>query len=131
MGIEEICALAVVDIAHDDAILWLWTTNAHIREAFAVIDAWGFTHKTILTWAKPKMGIGDWLSGQTEHCIMSVRGKPTVQLIQPDDLAACAGGRTLCEAGRVLRAGRSALSGTALCRTVPAAGTTKLGRTRR
>jgi N6-adenosine-specific RNA methylase IME4/ParB-like chromosome segregation protein Spo0J len=80
MGIEEICALAVVDIAHDDAILWLWTTNAHIREAFAVIDAWGFTHKTILTWAKPKMGVGDWLRGQTEHCIMSVRGKPTVQL---------------------------------------------------
>jgi hypothetical protein len=26
------------------------------------------------------MGIGDWLRGQTEHCLMAVRGKPTVSL---------------------------------------------------
>jgi len=26
------------------------------------------------------MGMGDWLRGQTEHCIMAVRGKPVVTL---------------------------------------------------
>jgi N6-adenosine-specific RNA methylase IME4 len=26
------------------------------------------------------MGMGDWLRGQTEHCIMAVRGKPIVTL---------------------------------------------------
>jgi N6-adenosine-specific RNA methylase IME4 len=26
------------------------------------------------------MGTGDWLRGQSEHCIMAVRGKPTVVL---------------------------------------------------
>jgi len=26
------------------------------------------------------MGCGDWLRGQTEHCIMAVRGKPVVTL---------------------------------------------------
>jgi N6-adenosine-specific RNA methylase IME4 len=26
------------------------------------------------------MGTGDWLRGQTEHCIMAIRGKPTVLL---------------------------------------------------
>jgi len=26
------------------------------------------------------MGTGDWLRGQTEHCLMAVRGKPIVQL---------------------------------------------------
>ena len=80
MGIEEICALAAADIAHDDALLWLWTTNAHMRDAFAVIDAWGFEHKTILTWVKDRMGTGDWLRGRSEHCLLAVRGKPTVQL---------------------------------------------------
>jgi MT-A70 len=35
---------------------------------------------TILTWAKDSMTTGDWLRGQTEHCIMAVRGKPVVTL---------------------------------------------------
>ncbi|MGA2513319.1 MAG: MT-A70 family methyltransferase, partial [Candidatus Limnocylindrales bacterium] len=40
----------------------------------------GFEPKTILTWAKDRMGTGDWLRGQTEHCLMCVRGHPTVTL---------------------------------------------------
>jgi N6-adenosine-specific RNA methylase IME4 len=51
-----------------------------MREAFAVLDAWGFKQKTILTWAKDCMGMGDWLRGKTEHCLMAVRGKPVVEL---------------------------------------------------
>jgi N6-adenosine-specific RNA methylase IME4 len=45
-----------------------------------VLDAWGFEQKTILTWVKDRMGMGDWLRGQTEHCLMAVRGKPVVHL---------------------------------------------------
>lgn len=56
MSIEAIRALPVTNLAHDDAILWLWTTNAHMREAFGVLDAWGFEHKTIVTWIKNRIG---------------------------------------------------------------------------
>jgi N6-adenosine-specific RNA methylase IME4 len=80
MTIADICALDVTSIAHDHSILWLWTTNHHMREAFAVLDAWGFQQKTILTWVKDKMGMGDWLRGQTEHVLMAVRGTPVVTL---------------------------------------------------
>jgi N6-adenosine-specific RNA methylase IME4 len=80
MSIDAIRALPVASLAHDDAILWLWTTNGHMREAFTVIDAWGFRHKTILTWAKDRIGTGDWLRGQTEHCLVAVRGRPVVTL---------------------------------------------------
>lgn len=80
MTTEEICALPVRPIAHEDAVLWLWTTNAFMRDAYRVLDAWGFEEKTILTWAKDRMGTGDWLRGQTEHCILAVRGKPLVML---------------------------------------------------
>jgi N6-adenosine-specific RNA methylase IME4 len=80
MSIEAICAMDVKAIAHDDSILWLWATNHHMRETFSVLDAWGFQQKTILTWVKDKMGLGDWLRGQTEHCLMAVRGKPVVTL---------------------------------------------------
>ena len=80
MSIADICAMRVGDIAHADCFLWLWTTNHHMREAFALLDAWGFQPITILTWAKDKMGMGDWLRGQTEHAILATRGSPTVTL---------------------------------------------------
>jgi N6-adenosine-specific RNA methylase IME4/ParB-like chromosome segregation protein Spo0J len=80
MTAEEVMALPVADLAHDDCVLWLWTTNAHIPVAFDVLRAWGFEHKTILTWVKDRMGTGDWLRGQTEHCLLAVRGRPLVAL---------------------------------------------------
>ena len=80
MTVDEIAALPVSDLAHEDCILWLWTTNSHMAEAHQVAKDWGFTVKTILTWVKNKMGVGDWLRGQTEHCLMCVKGKPVVNL---------------------------------------------------
>lgn len=82
MSIAQICAMGsdVAGLVHDDCILWLWTTNLHMRVAYAVLDAWGFEEKTILTWDKERFGTGDWLRGQTEHCIMAARGRPAVEL---------------------------------------------------
>jgi N6-adenosine-specific RNA methylase IME4 len=80
LSIEEILALPVSEKAGQDCILWLWTTNAFMREAFACLDKWGFEQKTILTWVKDRMGLGDWLRGQSEHCLMAIRGKPIVML---------------------------------------------------
>ncbi len=80
LSVDGIRALPVGTLACEDCVLWLWTTNAHMREAFGVLDAWGFIHKTILTWVKHGIGTGDWLRGKTEHCLMAVRGKPTVTL---------------------------------------------------
>jgi N6-adenosine-specific RNA methylase IME4 len=80
LTVPEICAMPVAALAADDAILWLWTTNPNLRAAYQVIDAWGFAERTVLTWVKPHFGCGHWLRGQTEHCIMAVRGRPTVTL---------------------------------------------------
>jgi N6-adenosine-specific RNA methylase IME4/ParB-like chromosome segregation protein Spo0J len=81
MSIAQICAEAekVRAIMHPDSIMWLWTTNHHMRFAFEVLDAWGFEPRTILTWVKNRFGTGDWLRGQTEHCILATRGKPIVE----------------------------------------------------
>ena len=74
--------MKVADLAHEDCILWLWITNADLVAGahLAVLKAWGFTGKNMLTWAKDRMGTGDWLRGKTEPCIMAVRGKPVVTL---------------------------------------------------
>ena len=80
MSLDQIRAIPVASIMHEVSIVWLWTTNYHMRFAYSVLDAWGFREKTILTWAKDRMGTGDWLRGQTEHAILAVRGKPVVEL---------------------------------------------------
>jgi N6-adenosine-specific RNA methylase IME4 len=82
LSLAEIAAFGeqVQAVAHSDSILWLWTTNAHLEYAFGICRDWGFEPKTILTWAKDRMGVGDWLRGQTEHCLMGVRGHPLVTL---------------------------------------------------
>jgi N6-adenosine-specific RNA methylase IME4 len=80
LSIKQICGVDVAGLAHEDCIVWLWTINYYMREAYDVLAAWGFEAKTILTWAKDRAGFGSWLRSQTEHCIMAVRGKPVVTL---------------------------------------------------
>lgn len=80
MTLDDIEALDVGSLAHEDCILWLWTTNAFMAEAHQVARSWGFDIKTVLTWAKDRMGLGDWLRGQTEHCLLAVKGRPVVRL---------------------------------------------------
>jgi N6-adenosine-specific RNA methylase IME4 len=78
MSLDQIKAIPVDALAHDDSMLWLWTTNVHLPGAFGVVEAWGFRYVTMLTWAKDKPGVGDWLRGQTEHCLLAVRGRPVM-----------------------------------------------------
>lgn len=80
MSLDAIKGLPVPKIAAADAILFLWTTNGMMRESYEVLDAWGFTPKTILTWNKTRSTFGEWLLNTTEHAILAVRGKPVVRL---------------------------------------------------
>ena len=82
----EIEALPIPILAAPDAILWLWSTNAHLPAAFAIVAHWGFTYKTLLTWDKMRIGTGDWLRGQTEHCLLCIRGNPTILLTNESTL---------------------------------------------
>jgi N6-adenosine-specific RNA methylase IME4 len=89
MSIDQLCAMPIASLMHDDSIMWFWTTNFHMRHAFKILDAWGFHQTpTILTWAKDRANPAwaFWLRGQTEHCIMAMRGKPVVQLSKESTL---------------------------------------------
>jgi N6-adenosine-specific RNA methylase IME4 len=86
MTLEQIRALPVASIMHEDSILWMWTTNLFMRHAYTALDAYGFAERSILTWDKGRFGNGDWLRGQTEHAILAVRGKPVVTLTNQSTL---------------------------------------------
>lgn len=74
MSMEELKAIELP--AKDDCVLWLWTTNNFMKEAYELLSAWEFEHKSILTWNKEIMGTGKWLRNITEHCILAIKGKP-------------------------------------------------------
>jgi N6-adenosine-specific RNA methylase IME4 len=75
MTLDAIKEIPVSEWAAPEAHLYLWTTNGFLREAFEVVDAWGFTYKTLLTWVKTQIGIGNYFRPRTEHVLFAVRGK--------------------------------------------------------
>ena len=58
MSLARIKALPVGQLAARDAHLWLWTTNALLRTAYEVAEAWDFTVRSPLTWVKFRLGLG-------------------------------------------------------------------------
>ncbi len=77
---KQIRSLPVPELSAPDAVVWLWTTNMSLRQAFACLDVWGFKEKTVLTWLRPDAKPGEWLRDAYEHCILAVRGRPVVTL---------------------------------------------------
>lgn len=78
MSLQRIKDMPVGDLAVADAHLWLWCTNATLREGYDVAEAWGFTVRSPLTWVKFKLGLGTWLRNSTEHVLFATRGKAPV-----------------------------------------------------
>jgi len=77
MSVDEICDEPVRDLAEPNAHLHLWTTNAFLRDAFHVIDAWGFAFKSCLVWIKHDLGMGNYWRVSHEFLLLGVRGKLT------------------------------------------------------
>ena len=91
MPLADIKALPVADWALDDCVLLLWATDPLLPKAFEVIEAWGFTYKTVgFYWAKlnktadPALyndnsfftGLGFWTRANPELCLLATRGHP-------------------------------------------------------
>jgi len=79
MTLDEIKKMPVGDLAEGDAHLWLWVTNATLRDGYDVMEAWGFTPRSPLTWIKPRFTLGQYLRNATEHLLFGTKGKAPVQ----------------------------------------------------
>jgi len=77
MSLEQIAALPIGELLADDAIVWLWTTNAFLYDAQRIArEDWQLEQRNVLTWDKQRPGTGHWLRGETEHCLLLTRGNP-------------------------------------------------------
>jgi N6-adenosine-specific RNA methylase IME4 len=75
MSHEELLALDVPAWADDNCHLYLWTTNNFITRASELMKHWGFQHKTVLTWVKPRWGLGSYFRNSTEQVLFGVKGE--------------------------------------------------------
>jgi ParB-like chromosome segregation protein Spo0J len=58
MTVQELCEMPIKDTIEDNAVLFLWVTSPILPDAFPVINAWGFTYKTMFVWDKVKHNSG-------------------------------------------------------------------------
>jgi N6-adenosine-specific RNA methylase IME4 len=82
MVLADIMALPVDQLAAATAHLYLWCPNALLPDGIAVMQAWGFTYKTVLVWHKVRKdggsdgrGVGFYFRNVTELVLFGVRGK--------------------------------------------------------
>jgi N6-adenosine-specific RNA methylase IME4 len=54
--------------------LYLWTTNNFLTRAVDLMQQWGFQHKTVLTWVKPRWGLGSYFRNSTEQVLFGTTG---------------------------------------------------------
>lgn len=74
MSVEDIKKLPIELYAAENCHLYLWVTNNYLQAGLDVMRAWGFTYKTMITWGKDRIGIGQYFRGQSEHCLFGVKG---------------------------------------------------------
>lgn len=91
MDFEKLVALQPAQWAAKDCALFLWATDPLLPKALELIDAWGFTYKTVgFYWAKTNKranldalsasdfftGLGYWSRANVEQCLLATRGSP-------------------------------------------------------
>jgi len=87
MSMDEIKNLPVEKLADDDCILFLWVTFPILKDAFDIIESWGFKYSTCgFNWVKRSkggnswhFGLGYWTRANSELCLIAIRGKPKRQ----------------------------------------------------
>lgn len=81
MSWPELLAMEIP--AADDCALFLWVTDPMLPKGLELMEAWGFTFKTVaFTWVKTgksapfPMGTGYWTRANPEMCLLGTKGKP-------------------------------------------------------
>lgn len=84
MTLSEVKQLPVKEITDENCMLFLWVTFPNLKEGLEVVEAWGFTYKTLgFSWIKinknnkkPCWGMGYYTKSNCEVCLIGVKGKP-------------------------------------------------------
>ena len=72
----ELMKIPIHEIAKDDCLLFMWTTNPHLSQAVELGEAWGFEYKTVaFVWDKMNHNPGQYTLSNCELCLVFKRGR--------------------------------------------------------
>ncbi len=73
---KELMKLPLKNIAKEDCLLFMWTSNPHLAQAIELGEAWGFKYRTIsFIWDKMNHNPGQYTLSNCEICLVFKRGK--------------------------------------------------------
>jgi N6-adenosine-specific RNA methylase IME4 len=76
MSVDEIALYGdlINMVAQENCHLYLWATNNYLKDAFRLLEKWGWKYITMITWMKDRKGLGQYFRGKTEHCLFARKG---------------------------------------------------------
>jgi hypothetical protein len=74
MPLHDLAVLPVNDLAAEQAHLHLWTLNAFLFDAKAILEAWGFVYRSTFVWVNPQPGEGTYWRESHALLLLGVRG---------------------------------------------------------
>lgn len=73
---SEMMQIPIHEIAKDDCLLFMWTTNPHLAQAIKLGEAWRFEYKTVaFVWDKMTHNPGQYTLSNCELCLVFKRGR--------------------------------------------------------
>lgn len=73
---KDLMKIPIYEIAKDDCLLFMWSTNPHLTQAMDLGKAWGFEYKTIaFVWDKMNHNPGQYTLSNCELCLVFKRGR--------------------------------------------------------
>lgn len=76
LKISELMEISIQQIAKDDCLLFMWTSNPHLAQAIQLGEAWGFEYKTVaFVWDKMNHNPGQYTLSNCELCLVFKRGR--------------------------------------------------------
>jgi len=76
LKLDELKKLKLQEIAKDDCLLFMWTSNPHLAQAIELAEAWGFEYRTVaFVWDKMNHNPGQYTLSNCELCLVFKKGK--------------------------------------------------------
>jgi len=73
---SELMKIPIQEIAKDDCLLFMWTSNPHLVQAIELGKAWGFEYRTVaFVWDKMVHNPGKYTLSYCELCLVFKRGR--------------------------------------------------------
>lgn len=73
---KDLMKIPIEQIAKDDCLLFMWSTNPHLAQAIDLGEAWGFEYKTVaFVWDKMNHNPGQYTLSNCELCLVFKRGR--------------------------------------------------------